>query len=142
MSLQISRVCFYRTWSSFPHKHNSWKKNLIQRNSTGLCFHFAGYAEIPHTLQDLRSLILHVVSSQSSDHGVDFFIGICLLPACSSTSRFLFGVLGLNKFRFTVTACCVASHPQANTRKNMAWVYIKAQVSLRFSPDYSQIHTT
>lgn len=70
------------TWRSFPHMHNSWKKNSIQKSSTGLCVHFAGYAEIPHALQGSRSLILHVVSSQSSDHGVDFSTGICLLSAC------------------------------------------------------------
>lgn len=113
MSLQISSVCFYMMWSSFLHAYES----LSQKSRTGLCFHFAGYAEITHALQDARSLILHVVSSQSSDHGVDLSTGICLLLACSSTSRFLFGVLGLNKFVFTVTACCLAFHPQANTRK-------------------------
>lgn len=107
MSLQISSVCLYMRWSSFPHAHES----LSQKSNTGLCFHSAEYAEIPRALQDSRSLILHVVSLQSSDYGVDFCTGICLLPACSSISRFPFGVLGLNKFRLTVTACCIAFHP-------------------------------
>lgn len=137
-SLEISSVCFDMTWSSLPM--STIHESLSQQNSTGLCFHSAGYAETPHALQDLRALILHVASSQSSDHGVDFSTGICLLPACRSTSRILLGVLGLNKF--VVTACCIPFHPQANTRKNVAWTYSKAQVNLSFSPNYSQIHPT
>lgn len=62
------------------------------------------------------------------------------LPA-ASTSRFHFGVPGLNKSGFAVTARRGTFRPQANTSETMAFANIKAQVSLSFSPDYSQVHT-
>lgn len=61
------------------------------------------------------------------------------LPVASN-SRFHLGVPGLNRSEFPVAACCAAFHPQVNTGEIVTFTN-KAQVSLSFSPDYSQVHT-